>query len=120
MYMDNLNAELSNSKTDNYDQLDLEGKMARVQEEEDEIATGLLNVMLHRFHQLGRESFTVSDYRALRLTLQAMLYLGQGQVYSSKALAATARTRSNSAGKQVTAEEQQQLIAAALAEGEGI
>ena len=122
MYTDNRNASVSNGEDGDYSQLGLEEKMARIQADEDEIAAGLMNVLLHRLNQLGRKAFTPSDYRTLRLTMQAMVYLGQVPANASEPMTAIERqtVAMPKARQLVTQEEQQALISAANAESAGI
>lgn len=103
MYNTDGNTGLSGQQGSAADDLDLRGKMEKAQRDEDEIAAGLLNVMLHRLHQLGRGHFEATDYQALRYSLETMIYLA---------------APGPKAKPQVTQEERQALTGAFAAEPE--
>jgi len=112
--------DLSNDEVGADCQLNLEDKMARAQEEEGEIASGLMNVMLRRMQQQGRLSFCPGDYRTLQLTIGAIMYLGSGGDSPSPQLQAVARAIAKPPRATVTSEERSALILAAQQEGSGI
>ena len=103
MYSTDGNNGLPEQQSGSADDLDLQGKMDKTQRDEDEIAAGLLNVILHRLHQLGRGHFEATDYQALRYSLHTMIYLA--------APGPKAKT------SQLVTQEERQALTAALAEG---
>jgi len=105
MYNTDGDTGLSGQQGSAADDLNLRGKMEKAQRDEDEIAAGLLNVMLHRLHQLGRGHFEATDYQALRYSLETMIYLA-------------APGPKPKASQLVTQEERQALAGALAAEPE--
>jgi len=103
MYNTDGDTGLSGQQNRSADDLNLRGKMEKAQRDEDEIAAGLLNVMLHRLHQLGRGHFEATDYQALRYSLETMIYLAAPKAKASQL---------------VTQEERQALAGALAAEPE--
>ena len=101
MYSTDGNNGLPEQQSGSADDLDLQGKMDKAQRDEDEIAAGLLNVILHRLHQLGRGHFEATDYQALRYSLHTMIYLPGPKAKAS----------------QLVTQEERQALTAALAEG---
>ena len=104
----------------------------RPEQEIDEIATGLMNVMLQRLHQQGRGYFVPADYKGLRLMLQAMMGLGQQakeiESQSLEALRAATEQKVTVVNSVLTEQELKALLDAsrgaiaegAIAEGLGI
>ena len=69
--------DMGNSSNSNSNSQIANSNRQGAEKEMDEIATGLMNVMLQRLHQQGRGYFVPADYKGLRLMLQAMMGLGQ-------------------------------------------